>query len=52
VQGLEVATDIEWAESVCMDTAWIPQVPNDFDCLTMVAVDGGALVADRNGTHP
>jgi hypothetical protein len=21
-----------------MDTAWIPQVPNDFDCLTMVAL--------------
>jgi len=23
--------DIEWAENAGMDTAWIPQVPNDFD---------------------
>ena len=30
--------DIEWAESAGMDTAWMPQVPNDFDCLTMVAL--------------
>ncbi len=32
--------DIEWAESAGMDTAWMPQVPNDFDCLTMVALMG------------
>ena len=26
--------DIEWAEAAGMDTAWMPQVPNDFDALT------------------
>jgi hypothetical protein len=30
--------DIEWAEAAGMDTAWIPQVPNDFDTLTAVAL--------------
>ena len=29
-----------------MDTAWMPQVPNDFDCLTMVA-----LMAAHTSTH-
>ena len=24
--------DIEWAEAAGLDTAWMPQVPNDFDC--------------------
>src|SRR5258708_8845089 len=32
--------DIEWAETAGFDTAWMPQVPNDFDCLTMVALMG------------
>lgn len=36
--------DIEWAEAAGFDTAWIPQVPNDFDALTMVA-----LMGDRTG---
>jgi hypothetical protein len=29
--------DIEWAESAGLDTAWMPQVPDDFDVLTMVS---------------
>jgi F420-dependent oxidoreductase-like protein len=37
--------DIEWAEAAGMDTAWMPQVPNDFDALTMVA-----LMASRTST--
>ena len=32
--------DIEWAETAGFDTAWMPQVPNDFDCLTMVSLMG------------
>ena len=32
--------DIEWAESAGMDTAWIPQIPADFDALTAVALMG------------
>ena len=34
--------DIEWAEAAGFDTAWMPQVPNDFDCLTMVALMGAS----------
>ena len=25
--------DIDWAESAGLDSAWIPQIPNDFDAL-------------------
>ena len=32
--------DIEWAEAAGLDTAWMPQVPDDFDALTMVALMG------------
>ncbi|MGO9351427.1 MAG: LLM class F420-dependent oxidoreductase, partial [Mycobacterium sp.] len=28
----KLASDIEWAESAGLDTAWMPQVPDDFDC--------------------
>ena len=52
--------DIEWAESAGMDTAWMPQVPNDFDCLTMVALMGsrtsrielGTAVVPLQAQHP
>ena len=37
----KLASDIEWAESAGLDTAWMPQVPNDFDCLTMVSLMAG-----------
>ena len=52
--------DIEWAESVGMDTAWIPQVPNDFDALLAVALMGtrttkielGTAVVPLQAQHP
>ena len=52
--------DIEWAESVAMDTAWIPQVPNDFDALLAVALVGtrttkielGTAVVPLQAQHP
>ena len=52
--------DIEWAEAAGMDTAWMPQVPNDFDCLTMVALMGtrttrielGTAVVPLQAQHP
>src|SRR6201987_1444854 len=52
--------DIEWAEGAGMDTAWMPQVPNDFDCLTMVALMGartsrielGTAVVPLQAQHP
>ncbi len=52
--------DIEWAEAAGFDTAWIPQVPNDFDALTMVALMGdrtsrielGTAVVPLQAQHP
>src|SRR5262245_65157357 len=42
--------DIEWAEVAGLDTAWMPQVPNDFDCLTMVSLMGAATSRIELGT--
>ena len=42
--------DIEWAEAAGFDTAWMPQVPNDFDCLTMVALMGARTSRIELGT--
>ncbi|MFF0011457.1 LLM class F420-dependent oxidoreductase [Streptomyces sp. NPDC005374] len=42
--------DVEWAESAGMDTAWIPQVPTDFDALTAVALMGTATSRIELGT--
>jgi F420-dependent oxidoreductase-like protein len=52
--------DIEWAEAAGMDTAWIPQVPNDFDALIAVALMGtrttrielGTAVVPLQAQHP
>ncbi|BBZ59496.1 LLM class F420-dependent oxidoreductase [Mycolicibacterium monacense] len=56
----KLVSDIQWAESAGMDTAWMPQVPNDFDCLTMVAVmaahtsriELGTAVVPLQAQHP
>ncbi|OHV04858.1 LLM class F420-dependent oxidoreductase [Mycobacterium talmoniae] len=52
--------DIEWAEAAGMDTAWIPQVPTDFDALTAVAlmatrttrIELGTAVVPLQTQHP
>src|ERR1700730_7527296 len=52
--------DVEWAEAAGFDTAWMPQVPNDFDALTMVALMGartsrielGTAVVPLQAQHP
>ena len=52
--------DIEWAEAAGFDTAWMPQVPNDFDALIMVALMGartsrielGTAVVPLQAQHP
>ncbi|MEU6372599.1 LLM class F420-dependent oxidoreductase [Streptomyces sp. NPDC046909] len=52
--------DVEWAESAGMNTAWIPQVPTDFDALTAVALMGartsrielGTAVVPLQAQHP
>lgn len=42
--------DIQWAEGAGMDTAWIPQVPSDFDALVAVALMGAATERIELGT--
>ena len=32
--------DVAWAENAGLDTAWVPQIPGDFDALTAVALMG------------
>lgn len=52
--------DIAWAESAGLDTAWIPQVPNDFDALVTVTAMGlatsrielGTAVVPLQAQHP
>ena len=56
----KLVSDIEWAESAGMDTAWMPQVPNDFDALTMVTlmavhttrIELGTAVVPLQAQHP
>src|ERR1700760_2142224 len=56
----KLLADIEWAEAAGMDTAWIPQVPNDFDALLAVALMGtrttrielGTAVVPLQAQHP
>jgi 5,10-methylenetetrahydromethanopterin reductase len=42
--------DAQWAESAGLDTVWVPQVPNDFDALTAVAMMGVATSTIEIGT--
>ncbi|MBF6170078.1 LLM class F420-dependent oxidoreductase [Nocardia blacklockiae] len=52
--------DIEWAESAGLATAWIPQIPTDFDALITVAAMGlrtsrielGTAVVPLQAQHP
>lgn len=56
----KLVADIEWAETAGLDTAWIPQVPNDFDALTAIALGGlrterielGTAVVPLQAQHP
>ncbi|HET9877239.1 MAG TPA: LLM class F420-dependent oxidoreductase [Mycobacterium sp.] len=56
----KLLADIEWAETAGLDTAWIPQVPNDFDALTAVSLMGcrttrielGTAVVPLQAQHP
>lgn len=52
--------DIEWAETAGLDTAWIPQIPTDFDALITIALMGmkttrielGTAVVPLQAQHP
>ncbi|ART68919.1 LLM class F420-dependent oxidoreductase [Mycobacterium dioxanotrophicus] len=56
----KLISDVQWAESAGLDSAWMPQVPNDFDCLTMVAlmaantsrIELGTAVVPLQAQHP
>ncbi|MEU5880562.1 TIGR03564 family F420-dependent LLM class oxidoreductase [Spirillospora sp. NPDC047279] len=42
--------DVRWAEEAGLDTAWIPQIPTDFDALVAVALMGAATTRIELGT--
>ena len=42
--------DIAWAESAGLDTAWIPQIPSDFDALIAVSLLGASTTRIELGT--
>ena len=52
--------DVAWAEAAGMDTAWIPQIPSDFDALLAAALLGthttrielGTAVVPLQAQHP
>jgi len=57
---IRMLADIDWAETAGLDTAWIPQLPNDFDALVAVALMGtrtsrielGTAVVPLQAQHP
>jgi len=42
--------DVAWAEEAGLDTAWIPQIPSDFDALIAVAMLGASTSRIELGT--
>jgi F420-dependent oxidoreductase-like protein len=56
----KLISDIEWADSAGLATAWMPQVPDDFDLLTMVTlmachstrIELGTAVVPLQAQHP
>jgi len=42
--------DVRWAEDAGLSTAWIPQIPDEFDALTAVALVGAATARIEIGT--
>lgn len=56
----KLISDIQWADEAGLHTAWMPQVPDDFDLLTMVAlmashstrIELGTAVVPLQAQHP
>ena len=56
----KLAADIQWAEAAGLDSAWMPQVPDDFDAITMVTlmaahtstIELGTAVVPLQAQHP
>lgn len=42
--------DVRWAEDAGLDTAWVPQVPSDFDALLAIALMGAQATRIELGT--
>src|SRR6266571_4201424 len=42
--------DVAWAEGAGLDTAWVPQIPGDFDALTAVTLMGARTARIELGT--
>jgi F420-dependent oxidoreductase-like protein len=45
-----MVSDVRWAEEAGLDTAWVPQIPTDFDALLAVAAMGVATSRIELGT--
>ncbi|MFD0686409.1 TIGR03564 family F420-dependent LLM class oxidoreductase [Actinomadura fibrosa] len=59
-KAARMVEDVGWAERAGLDTAWVPQIPTDFDALTAVALMGarterielGTAVVPLQAQHP
>jgi F420-dependent oxidoreductase-like protein len=59
-KAARMVDDVTWAEAAGLDTAWVPQVPTDFDALLAVALMGtstrrielGTAVVPLQAQHP
>lgn len=59
-KAARMVADIEWAESAGLDTAWVPQIPTDFDALLAVTlmaarttrIELGTAVVPLQAQHP
>ncbi|MFB4309671.1 TIGR03564 family F420-dependent LLM class oxidoreductase [Actinomadura sp. GTD37] len=49
-KAARMVEDVGWAEGAGLDTAWIPQIPNDFDALTAAALMGARTTRIELGT--
>lgn len=49
-KATRMVQDVTWAEGAGLETAWIPQIPSDFDALTAVALMGAQTTRIELGT--
>lgn len=49
-KAARMVKDVTWAETAGLETAWIPQIPTDFDALTAVALMGAQTSRIELGT--
>ena len=49
-KAARMIADVQWAEAAGLDTAWIPQIPTDFDALVAAALMGAGTTRIELGT--